>query len=66
MELSMQEKIFLTIPQTAAVSNFPEFFIRQLQKQQKLPCIYAGRKCLVNYPQFIAMLDNASREAVQE
>ena len=61
----MTEKIFLTIPQTAAVSNFPEFFIRQLQKQQKLPCIYAGRKCLVNDPQFIAMLDKESREAVQ-
>ena len=62
----MSEKIFLSIPETAAVSGFPEFFIRQLQKQKKLPCIYAGRKCLVNYNQFLSMLDNESREAVQE
>ena len=61
----MTEKIFLTIPETAAAANFPEFAIRQRQKQHKLPCIYAGRKCLVNYPQFIAMLDQESREAAQ-
>ena len=62
----MTEKIFLTIHETAAAANFPAFAIRQRQKQHKLPCIYVGRKCLVNYNQFLSMLDKESREAVQE
>lgn len=60
----MENKIFLTISETAINANFPEHAIRQMQKQHKLPCIYAGRKCLVNYPQFIEMLNKESREAV--
>lgn len=61
----MENKIFLTIRETAVAANFPEYAIRQRQRQHRLPCIYAGKKCLINYPQFINMLEEESKEAVQ-
>ena len=57
--------VFLSIRETAKAGILTEYRLRCMEKAGELPCIYAGRKCLVNYPQFIAMLDEESREAVQ-
>ena len=49
---------FLTIRQTAQAGPLSEYALRLLEKQGKLPCIYSGRKCLINYDVFIAQLNN--------
>ena len=33
-----------------------EYTLRLLEKQKKLPCIYTGRKCLINYDRLLEML----------
>ena len=40
---------FLTIRQTAKTGILPEHLLRRLEKQGKLPCIYSGKKCLINF-----------------
>lgn len=49
---------FLSIRQTAAAGPLTEHALRLLEKQGKLPCIYSGRKCLINYNRFIEQLNN--------
>lgn len=49
---------FLTIRQAAKEGPLTEHALRLLEKQGKLPCIYSGRKCLINYDVFLAQLNN--------
>lgn len=51
----------LTIRQTAATGILPEHALRQMEKQGKLPCIYSGRKCLINYSRLLEQLNNLGR-----
>lgn len=47
----------LSIRQVAREGILPEYTLRQMEKQGKLPCIYSGRKCLVNYPRLLEQLN---------
>lgn len=49
---------FLTIRETARRGPLTEYTLRLLEKQGKLPCIYAGKKCLINYDRFIEQLNS--------
>lgn len=49
---------FLTIRQTAKEGPLTEHALRLLEKQGKLPCIYSGRKCLINYDVFLSQLNS--------
>ena len=48
----------MTIRQVAATGLLPEHALRLMEKQGKLPCIYSGRKCLVNYTQLLEQLNS--------
>lgn len=57
---------FLTIRQTAKTGILPEFRLRCMEKQGRLPCIYSGKKCLVNFDMLVAQLNQESGKAVEE
>ena len=49
-----------TIRQTAATGILPEYRLRQLQKQKKLPGIYSGNRFLVDVDLLKSMLSEAA------
>lgn len=51
---------FMTIRQLAKACPLSEYHLRILEKQGKLPCIYSGKKCLVNFDMFINQLNSLS------
>lgn len=60
-----ENKTYMTIRETARTGIITEYRLRALVHQSKAPCIYAGSKCLVNYPALVEMLDAQSRAAVK-
>lgn len=54
-----QSKIprMMTIRQVAHEGILTEYTLRLMEKQGKLPCIYSGRKCLINYPLLLEQLN---------
>ena len=52
----------MTIRQVAAVGLLPEYTLRRMEKQGKLPCIYSGRKCLINYSRLVEQLNNVGND----
>lgn len=48
---------FLTIRQTAKEGPLSEYCLRLMEKQGNLPCVYSGRKCLVNFDRLIEQLN---------
>ena len=44
--------LMMTIRQVARTGLLSEYALRLMEKQGKLPCIYVGNRCLVNYPLF--------------
>jgi len=61
----MTEKTFLTIRETAATGILSEHALRLMVKQNRLPCIKVGVKCLINYPLLLEILDSESQKAVK-
>ena len=57
--MTTNEKIprMLTIRETARTGILPETALRRLAAEGRLPCIYVGRKALINFDALIAMLD---------
>lgn len=53
---------FLTIRETAKTKILPEHLLRSWEKQGKLPCIYAGKKCLINFDLLVDQLNNLTTE----
>lgn len=55
------EKIpeFLTIRGVAATGLLPENALRTLAKESRLPCVYVGSRCLINFTRLVEVL-NAS------
>ena len=48
----------MSIRQTAAAGPLSEYSLRLLERQGKLPCIYTGRKALVNYDLLLSQLSD--------
>lgn len=46
-----------TIREVARTGILSEHCLRQLEKQGKLPCFYAGNKCLINLDRLIEQLN---------
>lgn len=53
---------FLTIRETAKTKILPEHLLRNWEKQGKLPCIYAGKKCLINFDKLVEQLNSPNPE----
>lgn len=61
-EMAKQERknempCFMTINELAKKGILSEYALRKLEKQGKLPCIYSGRRCLINYDLLIEQLE---------
>ena len=54
------EKKFLTIRQTAGMKILPEYTLRLMEKQGRLPGVRSGNRFLVNVPLLIEQLDRES------
>lgn len=48
----------MSIKQVAQTGLLPKHALRQMAKQGKLPAIYIGNKCLVNYDLLIKQLNS--------
>lgn len=48
----------VSIREAAKLGPLSEYTLRLLEKQKKLPCIYTGRKCLINYDRLGQMGEN--------
>ncbi len=59
------EKIFMSINEIAATGTLSRAKLLQMQKCGELPCFYSGRKCLINFPALMEILDKQSRAAVK-
>lgn len=46
----------MTIREVAKTGLMAEHALRQLEKQKMLPCLYVGKKCLINYDKLITQL----------
>lgn len=53
---------FLTIRETAKTKILPEHLLKSWEKQGKLPCIYAGKKCLINFDKLVEQLNSPNPE----
>lgn len=53
---------FLTIRQAAATRILPEYRLRQMCAEGKLPGFYAGKKFLINFPALCDQLNRIGRE----
>ena len=49
---------FVSIREAARLGPLSEYALRLMEKQGRLPCIYSGRNCLVNYDRLLAMLNS--------
>lgn len=56
---------FLTIRQAAETHILPEFRLRQLCAEGKLPGFYAGKKFLINFQALCDQLNQIGREEGQ-
>lgn len=48
---------FMTIREVAKTGLLSEYVLRLMEKQGKLPCIYSGKRCLINYDLLIKQLN---------
>lgn len=53
---------FLTIRQVAATRILPEYRLRKMCAEGKLPGFYAGKKFLINFPALCDQLNRIGRE----
>lgn len=49
---------FCSIRETARMGILTEYALRIMERQGKLPCVYSGRKCLVNVDRLIEQLND--------
>lgn len=47
-----------TIREVAKMGILPEHCLRLMAKQNKLPCMYVGTKCLINLDRLIEQLNS--------
>lgn len=55
-----------TIRQTAATGILPEFRLRQMQKQGRLPGVYSGNRFLVNVDMLTELLQNETKQSIKQ
>ena len=60
----MTENRYLSIREVARTGLIREYTLRELVKKGKIPCIYSGKKCLINFPQLVHVLNEM--EAVKD
>lgn len=49
---------FMSIREVAKTGLLPEYTLRLMEKQKQLPCVYAGKKCLINFDKLVEQLNS--------
>ncbi len=60
----VDERPFISIRDCPARTGLSENYIRQLKRDGKLPCIMSGKKCLVNVPQLMELMNKETLKAI--
>lgn len=60
--MAMEVPRFMSIREVAKTGLLSEYTLRLMEKQKRIPCIYVGRKCLVNFEQLVDRLNQDSQE----
>ena len=48
---------FMSIREVAKTGILSEYTLRLMEKQKLLPCVYTGRKCLINFDRLVEQLN---------
>lgn len=49
---------FMSIREVAKTGLLSEYTLRLMEKQKQLPCVYTGKKCLVNFDKLVEQLNS--------
>lgn len=60
--MTMEIPRFMSIREVAKTGLLSEYTLRLMEKQKVLPCVYTGRKCLVNFDKLVEQLNELSTE----
>lgn len=60
--MTMDVPRFMSIREVARTGLLSEYTLRLMEKQKQLPCVYTGRKCLINFDRLVEQLNQASQE----
>lgn len=52
----------MSIREVAKTKLASEYALRLWEKQGLLPCIYSGKKCLINFDKLVEQLNNSTTE----
>lgn len=55
-----------TIREIAATGLLSEYALRKLSREGKLPCVYVGKKCLVNLDRLLEQLNHPGERLSDE
>ena len=55
-----------TIREIAATGLLSEYALRKLSKDGRLPCVYVGKKCLVNLDRLLEQLNHPGEREPEE
>lgn len=53
---------FMSIREVAKTGLLSEYTLRLMEKQKRLPCVYTGRKCLINFDRLVEQLNAPTTE----
>lgn len=56
--MQMDVPRFMSIREVAKTGILSEYAPRLMEKQKQLPCVYTGRKCLINFDKLVEQLNN--------
>lgn len=63
----MQEKPnFMSIRAVAKTGLLSEYTLRRMIRENRIPCIFSGRKCLINYSLLVEQLNSLGRRSDHE
>lgn len=57
-------KPFVTIREAVKITGLSENYLRNLNRDHKLPCIMSGNRTLVDIPAFLDMMHKMSTEKI--
>lgn len=58
--MTMEIPRFMSIREVAKTGLLSEYTLRLMEKQKQLPCVYTGKKCLINFDRLVEQLNSAT------
>lgn len=60
--MTIEVSHFMSIREVARTGLLSEYTLRLMEKQKQLPCVYTGKKCLINFDRLVEQLNNTPPE----